>query len=355
MKHLTLIYILCVAAIFATSFSSMAQVKVRWSPRAELALGTVDEGQGVVERKFTAINTGEDTWQVVRSYTSCGCTTVQIAHDQVVRSGDSTLVAVRFDPKGKAGPFREVATVQLSDGENTFNEKITLTGEVRRSKESLKAQFPVAVGEVRLSAAKLDFGELKRSAETKRHLVVCNTGSQTRQITLRFASSQLSLDGAKATFTLAPDETLDLPVVWRGRGETRWGSAKEVLTLTLDSGEKTEVQLLAILLPDVQATASAAPQLQVERRIALSGDNATRKVVQRIAVQNAGTGTLQVLRAYSELPEVEIKTAFPLRIEPGKKQEIMVHISPSAATDFPITLISTDVKKPRQTVRIYKK
>ena len=103
----------------------------------------VEEGNGIIERHFKAFNTGTDSWQVLHGYTSCGCTTVQIEKERVIRPSDSTNVIVRFNPASKTGPFKETVTIQLSDGEQTFNQTLILSGEVKSSKESINKCFTV--------------------------------------------------------------------------------------------------------------------------------------------------------------------------------------------------------------------
>lgn len=334
---------------------TVAQIETRWEPTPQQDLGLVDEGQGVKERRFTVRNAGTYSWQIVRGYTSCGCTKVELREEQTVRPGDSALVVVHFDPAGKAGPFREVVTVQLTDGESLRNETLTLTGEVRRSTESLRRQFPAGDGDIRISAEKVDFGEISRSMITERHVVICNTGSR-RQRVRWTASSPLIQSGHTLSAELGPSETLDLTLQWNGKKEQRWGLTRERLTITYAEGKSVTIDLAAILLPDLSAQdRTSAPTLQTERRINIGTLEPGKKIIQRLALQNVGRGDLHILRAYSEQEDVEIRGHFPLTIKPGSTASLEVIIVPNTTLDIPITLISDDARKPRQTVRLYKK
>ena len=355
MKLFTLLYII---SLWAAAEISFAQVEASWSPSPQQALGVVTEDRGVQERRFVVRNKGSYSWQIVRGYTSCGCTQVELQQNQVVRPGDSAQVIVRFDPAGKAGPFREIVTVQLTDGEAVTNETLTFTGEVRRSAESLKRQFPVGEGDIRLSAGKIDFGEINRSNMAERHIVVCNTGASRQRIRWS-TSSRLVRSGEDQSIELDTGETYDIELKWDGKREQRWGIAHETLTI-IDARNKIQsVDLSAVLLPDVSALTpqerAAAPVLQMEKRVNIGTLPPGQKSIQRIAVQNIGKSDLHILRAYSDHASVEVKSTFPLVIKPGGSTSIEVQIIPDGAPDFPITLISDDAKKPRQTVRLYKK
>lgn len=334
---------------------TVAQIETRWEPTPQQDLGLVDEDQGVKERRFTVRNVGTYSWQIVRGYTSCGCTKVELREEQTVRPGDSALVVVHFDPAGKAGPFREVVTVQLTDGESLRNETLTLTGEVRRSTESLRRQFPVGEGDIRISSGRVDFGEVNRGQTTERHVAVCNTGSQKRHVRWT-TSSPLILCGDAQSAELDPTETIDITLRWNGKEEQRWGLAHEQLTITDAGGKPATIDLAAILLPDLSAQdRTSAPLLQTERRVDIGSPEPGKKCIQRLALQNVGQSDLHILRAYCEQEGVEIRGRFPLTIKPGTTASLEVIIIPDSAPDIPITLISDDSRKPRQTVRIRKK
>lgn len=332
-----------------------AQVRVGWSPQPQHDVGMVAEEDGVVERLFTARNTGADSWQVIRGFTSCGCTTVEVQAEQVVRPSDSTLVMVRFNPASKSGPFRETVTIQLSDGDRTFNQQLVLTGEVRPSQQSISRQFPYALGDLRISGQSIDFGEVKRGARVERHVAFCNVGATPCVLTLRASHASLAI--SEPSLTLDAGATRHVTLVWDGARDTEWGSAHAELSVA-SSSERYQalVRLSAVLLPDFShlsaAQLSQAAQLKTERRIELPLPAAGQKCVQRLSIQNTGAETLRILSAYSSVDGVKVLSAFPLMVGPGKSAAVEVEIVPGSAKDIPITLISTDARKPRQTVRI---
>lgn len=349
----TLLYI--IGIILYTPLS--AQIEVAWSPEPIQELDIVNEADGVVTRKYTATNTGTYSWKILRGYTSCGCTQVKAQQDEVVRPGDSTLVVVSFNPAGKSGDFNEVVTVQLTDGEETKNETLTLRGEVRRSLESLQRQFPIVMSpSLRLNTAKVDFGELKRGLRSERHIAVCNTSEEPQTLQLMFSSPNLSVNGGIEAITILPYETLDLLISWDGKTETRWGNTTEVLTVScMESRETATIELIVMLLPAASTDYSKSPSLQTDRRIELETATAGKIIHKQLTVQNTGNTVLQIYRIYSDCPDIKVISKHPIHIEPTKQAIIDIEIQTGNAKDFPITFISNDAKRPRQTVRMYQK
>lgn len=354
-RRTLLIYIIGIISCLPLS----AQIKVAWTPESQHQLNVVNEADGIVTRKFTAYNTGDYSWQVVRGYTSCGCTKVNLQQEQMVRPGDSTLVIITFDPKGKSGPFREVVTVQLTDGEDVVNESITLTGEVQRSMESIQRQFPIAIGaELRINTDRVDFGEVRRGQVVERHLAICNLSAATQHLKLALSSAAIGNNTSdnETTITISPGDTYDLCLSWNGSNDRHWGSTHETLTLInpLTKGQML-INLSAVLLPQVNHDPAKAPSLQTERRISIMATSTKEAITQKLTIQNTGNAPLQVLRIYSEKTEIEVPTKLPLRIEPQKTATVEVRFVPGPDTELPVTIISDDARRPRQTVRLLKK
>lgn len=353
-----LTHLFCSFTIYLSSLPLLAQIQATWTPDQMQELGVVEESQGTQERQFSVSNTGDYSWQILRGYTSCGCTKVDLEPEQIVRPGDSAQVRVTFDPMGKAGPFREVVTIQLTDGEDINNQKLILTGEVRRSAESLRRQFPFGQDILRLNTNKVDFGEVSRGSRAERHIVICNVSDQVQQFHWTTSSALIHCD-AESDLQLYPQETLDLTLQWDGTSEHRWGLTQETLTITDQSGQTLQTDLRAVLLPDVshlsEADKAQAPSLLTDRRINIGPLSAGQKTTQQITIQNRGGRDLHLYRIYSEQAQITSVSALPAIIPAGHSATIRLQIIPRDASDIPITIISDDAKRPRQTIRMGQK
>ena len=154
---------------------------------ATVALGTIQESDGVQERRFWLRNTGTEHVRLRQGYTSCGCTTIEFPRDSVVAAGDSACVTLRFNPRGKGGEFLETGTVVY--GENRRRLNISLAGTCVTSEETLLRQFPVSVNQhLRLSADRFDLGRLRVGDTCQRTLVLLHRdqGNRREPVTITF-------------------------------------------------------------------------------------------------------------------------------------------------------------------------
>lgn len=135
---------------------------------AVLNLGTILEADGIVERHFWLRNDSSSPLTMVQGYTSCGCTTVAFPRDSVISAGDSAMVSLRFNPRGKGGEFYESATIQyvcLADSAATDRNRprvqLALEGTCVTSRETLRAQHPYQVApHLYASSTSFDVGYL---------------------------------------------------------------------------------------------------------------------------------------------------------------------------------------------------
>jgi hypothetical protein len=163
---------------------------------ATLSLGTIHEADGVQERTFWLRNAGREAVTLVQGYTSCGCTTMHYARGTVVAPGDSTAVAMRFNPQGRGGDFEETGT--LVYGPHGKRVALSLTGTCITSEETLLRQFPIRVSDgLRLSANRFDLGIMHVGERKERTVVVLHRqeGNRQERITVAFAPNEKTPKG----------------------------------------------------------------------------------------------------------------------------------------------------------------
>lgn len=138
---------------------SLAIASLALSSSLSLNIGTINEADGVVDRSFWVRNDSQQTVTLVQGYTSCGCTTIDFSKDEPLASGDSTLVSLHFNPRGKSGEFYESGTVvHYLDGKRMFTQ-MALEGECITSEETLMTQYPIILTEhLRQSRNRFDVG-----------------------------------------------------------------------------------------------------------------------------------------------------------------------------------------------------
>lgn len=173
---------------------------------AVLNLGTIRETDGVVSRNFWLRNDGSQKVTIVQGYGSCGCTTVSFPKDSLISPGDSVLVTMHFDPRGKGGDFyetgtlryRSVGTEQLTaDSDNADSGRaderrdavsMSFEGTCVTSEETLLLQHPIVVNEtLRVSRNRFDLGYVSVGQEYSRTVSVWHRDTDfTEPFTVRF-------------------------------------------------------------------------------------------------------------------------------------------------------------------------
>ncbi len=144
------------------------------------SLGTIHESDGPRQQSFWLRNAGTSPAILKQGYTSCGCTTINFDAGATVQPGDSTMVTLRFNPRGKGGEFHEVATIVY--GPSNCHVQMELQGECITSEETLMRQFPIRLNDsIRLSANRFDLGVMYVGQKKERGVVVLHREDHDRQ------------------------------------------------------------------------------------------------------------------------------------------------------------------------------
>lgn len=147
---------------------------------ATLSLGTIKEADGVQEHSFWLLNAGDEPTTLVQGYTSCGCTTITFDKDHAISPGDSTLVTLRFNPRGKGGEFEERGTVVY--GQQRQRVSMALVGTCITSEETLLKQYPIRISpHTRLTSKGFDLGIMHPGDSKERHVSVLHREQQNRK------------------------------------------------------------------------------------------------------------------------------------------------------------------------------
>ena len=163
---------------------------------ATFSLGTIQEADGVQEHSFMLHNKGHADVTMHQGYTSCGCTTIDFERNRTLHEGDTAVVTLRFNPRGKGGEFKETGTIAYSLlSDSASNEKrmrvnMSLVGTCVTSEETLMKQFPIRVSDnLRLSANHFDLGVMHIGEVKERNVVILHRDEDNRQecLTVTFA------------------------------------------------------------------------------------------------------------------------------------------------------------------------
>lgn len=151
-----------------------------------ISLGTIQEADGVQEHLFCLRNAGTEAVRLTEGYSSCHCTTIVFDKNATILPGDSTHVALRFNPQGKGGDFYESGTLMYEvEGKASGERKaitVAMEGTCITSEETLLRQFPVRINDsIRLSTDHFDLGFMNVGETKERNVVVLYRSEGDRQ------------------------------------------------------------------------------------------------------------------------------------------------------------------------------
>lgn len=219
--------IFLVFLVFFTTLSLSAASPFRIEPD-RWDWGVIREGDGPVSHTFSLVNTSSKPVNICGVNVSCGCTRVSWSAVPVY-PGKATEITVTFNPTGYKGRITKTLSVRSSTGST---DPLTVSCEVIPAERPLDVAFPVSGrGGLRLSADKLNLGQVRQGESRKMKIGLANSSSS-------HLSLSVSVSGGGGAFSVQPRLSLDpaardsLLVTFTPRGLTpRYGfiSAEVVL------------------------------------------------------------------------------------------------------------------------------
>jgi hypothetical protein len=136
--------------------------------------GTINIDGGYVSHDFSFVNIGSTPFIINNVRTSCGCTSPEWTREPVI-PGQSGSVTVRFNPRGRPGPFSKSITINSNAEMQPIVLRIkgtveTAAPEVTKEQKLARIikEYKYGMGDLRLKNTHVAFGEiLKGTSETK--------------------------------------------------------------------------------------------------------------------------------------------------------------------------------------------
>lgn len=109
------------------SFASGGQPAVAFDS-SEHDYGSIPAKGGTAQHDFVVRNTGDTPLLILKTYTSCNCTSLAFPKKPVM-PGDSAILRVTYDPKSQEGTFFKSIQIYTNDPA-AKRSIITIKGEV---------------------------------------------------------------------------------------------------------------------------------------------------------------------------------------------------------------------------------
>lgn len=358
MQKITLLRSLLTALMIAVFFPTQSWGEIRWLEK-DYDFGLMKEIAGAKTGTARFVNIGPGPTYIRNVRPSCGCTGAEFT-EGIIEEGDTAVITFTYNPAGRPGKFDK--TIKTFVGEDNKMHVIHIRGTVIGSPETLSANFPYELGPLRYSDRVIPAGNVTYGQT--RHYFVSLTNQTADSIRPTVASANAAVATYISPEVIAPGDLGTVAVTLTTRDESELGPHDYAIRLVSDADaqfpEETELTLKVNIEPDLQSldgvTLENAPQLSVSPDVIEAGRvKAGQPLTVRFTVRNAGGSTLMLRRIYSPRGGVTAKR-YPTRLEPGKKGEAEITISPeltvAGTLRVPVEISSNDPLHPVTEIRV---
>lgn len=306
--------------------------------------GQIDENGGKVSHDFLVTNTGSNPITIVKVKASCGCTTPNWTRTPI-EPGASGTVTATYNPKGRPGKFNKSITVDLSEGNSV---RLSIKGDVLKEEPKPEVAYPIVVGNLRIKATELTFGQVSVGKDKALSFDVYNNSSSA--ITPKVAGLP---DYITVTVTSIPANSKG-KVEFKVNGKNIKKYGVYTGSLSLD-GVKNALTYRLTALEDFSSMTkeerSQAARMNLSAPVITLNKEKDSAIVK---VSNSGKSDLQVKSIHSNDGNLELSKK-EFKVKPGEIYELVVKypakkITGNVSTSF--TLFSNDPASPSREVRV---
>lgn len=353
LRHIFTIALLAVCALTARSTDN------EWVGGQMHDFGAFDEDTGTVYCDFKLVNTGSEPMAITGARANCGCTRPEFSTEPVA-PGDTAVIRVGFDPKGRPGRFSKRIHVDCS-AEPTRS-VLVITGTVIGSSNTLKSRYPIEIGPVRMRTTTIAYGKLYKGETFGQYIDAYNGSADT--IYPRVEGAPKFINVIVEPAAVPPGEQFVISTVFDTNGTPGWGVVTDSLTFYPDrsAAKGRKIETVAIIEEDFSKLTpeelAKAPILDTDvtaldlKRISKGAG----PIRESFTIANKGKSPL-VIRALSCPDPAVAVTAGDTTVKPGKSVKVAVTVTPSLIRseellNARINIIANDPAHPSTMVRV---
>lgn len=354
---MNLIRIFVAASLSAAVALPVAAENVWLSKRHDF--GAFDENVGTVYCEFKLVNNGTEPISITGARANCGCTRPEYSTKSVA-PGDTAVIRVGFDPKGRPGRFSKRINVDCSgDPRRTA---LTITGTVIGSSNTLKSRYPVETGPVRLRSATIAYGKVLKGETMGQYVDAYNASADT--LRPRVEGSPKYIHAMIQPKVVPPGEQFIISTVLHSNESKGWGVVTDSLMFYPDAGSRTGKKIETVVILE-ENFSKLTPEQRMKAPLLDTSETALdlgkvskgdSPIKRTFEISNRGKSPL-VIRAIS-CPDAAVDVRLGERsVKPGKSAKVDVTVTPSRIKsdellNARINIIANDPQHPSTMVRV---
>ncbi len=274
--------------------------------------GKIDEEDGKATIVFNFTNKGNAPMVVSRVQASCGCTTPTWTKEPI-EPGKKGTITVAYNPLGRPGAFTKTISVYSNATEEVVN--LTIRGEVipkTSSVNSISGQFPVVMGELRLSGKAINMNNVDKGKTQQRTIDIKNAGNNTIRPTVENLPAYIV---AKVTpEVLKPNEEGKINFTLKSELCNQWGPLSDEVYIALNGQKKFtqdfQMQVYSNIIEDFSKLSPdqkrKAPILEASRSVSFGEIKKGAKKSVQLKISNKGINPLVIRRIINNNREISL-------------------------------------------------
>lgn len=349
-------YILLSAGILAASMPAVAGPVARWKSVSH-DFGAFDEDMGKVSSDFVVVNDGDAPLMIYAARASCGCTVPSFTSDPVA-PGDSAVIKVTYDPTGRPGKFSKKVKVETNC--DPAQNILTINGVVIGASNTLRARFPVEVGNLKLRNKSVAFGDINKGNTKTAFLDGYNQSNDTICPVVTGLPPHITVTTSPEA--VPPGEQVTFTFFYNSARTSDWGLTSDEVSVTPAAGsaESQPVDLIAVVNEDFSRMTpekrERAPKIALSSTSIDLGQVAVgTRNEEEIIIENFGKDPLVIRKVASLDPAVQASVN-KTEVKGGSNARIKVKVDTRKVegdiVNARITVITNDPDRPVSNIRV---
>ncbi len=332
-------------AQYASSQSAKANIKFA---STEHDFGVIEENLGPVSYEFVFSNDGSLPLILSKVQPSCGCTSPEWTREPII-PGKLGSINVRFDPKGRPGPFTKTITV-FSNAENK-SVILKIKGYVRVLNDPF-SEFRYSIGVLKLKNIHASMGTVFKGDIKKKVIEIVNT-SPDDPVKTGFSKVPGYIRMKVTPVQLNPGEKGIIEIEYHSDKLDDWDYIIDRLELLVNDQPVPDniFTVTAVIREDFSKLTAEelnkAPKIFFEAEQVDFGDiQPNQKVENEFVLKNTGKTDLIIRKVRASCGCTVAEPAARI-IPPGKSTSIHIVFNPagkSGKQKYAVTIITNDPK-----------
>ncbi|MBP3419319.1 MAG: DUF1573 domain-containing protein [Marinifilaceae bacterium] len=314
--------------------------------------GNIPEREGEVKYSFICTNNGTHPLTISEIRTGCKCTTCEWEEKSIAPGESGTITAI-FDPEGLPGKF--IKSIAVFANTTPSVSTLTIRGYVIPQKSGPFGNFPVKMGDIRLSADTINIDGVNRGIIRHKEIEIINSSKEVVELATNSTSKNFVTEITPAT--LQPLEKGKLTLKWIVTDKEPLGPQTQHITIIQNGKESGAIVTNADVYENFSIYKdndySLAPKISLNEQEFDMGQILVNTILEHdIIIKNSGIAELQINKIVCDDPNIAVHLKKGIKSGKSRKMTITVNGKESSFNDTIVKLYTNDPENPVVSYRV---